>query len=415
MMFMYRAQRCFLLAFCLLLFASPLTLPAHASKSAAEFFEPVITHRQFSDLVRNLDLNREQRMLVELVFSDYADTIASLSQQADAEADTAGRQTILDAYSGRRLVDPSQLSRLRLDVLQVYRSYWQRIDRELSNLTDNLRSLLSDEQRPLLEVPLRQLRREMLLHPQQVGRNAYEYAGDGLDMLQLITEASRENGELHNLPKLQAALAEITTSYELQLDQLLTQTAADARDIRMEARIARIKRDPAAQRHTEEQSLQLWRQLYNLNHNTMHQVSQLLANTNPEAQIRWERRFYQACFPWLYAPGPVDRRYQWITRQSLTDQQHADAAQIYQNFQTRRYELHQKAIKIMLTARNELQMVISAMMDQSQLTNPVALNLHQQLLHNSGELSSAEATATAELESLLSDNLRLALRRAMRR
>lgn len=397
----------------LLLFALiVLAAPAYASKSATEFFEPVVTHRQFTDLVRQLDLDREQRMIVELVFADYTDAIAALARQADNEADAVGRQTILEAYSGRRLVEPAELRRLRIAVLDTYRSYWPRIDRQLTDMIEGVRSMLTEEQRPFTDAALRQLRRAMLLHPRQVGRSSFEYAGDGVDMLQLIAEASREDGELHGLEE---ALADIRRTYELQLDEVLMQNADAWRDNRMDVRLARIRRDREAQQSAEQRGLELWRELYELNERTMRQVSDIAVRNGEQALRLWRSRYQQACFPWMFSTGLTDRQYDWIGRQQLTAEQQAQASSVYETFKQRRAELRKAAIGMMLTARKEMRVIVYAMMDQSELTSPVAVGLHQQLLRNSGELASAEAAATAGFESILNDNQRLAMRRAMRR
>lgn len=383
-----------------------------ADKSAMEFFEPVVTHRQFTDLVRQLQLDHQQRMIVELLFSDYTDAIDALARQADREADAVGRQTILEAYSGRRLVDPTELRRLRLGVLEAYRAYWPRVDRQLDELIEGVRSMLVADQRSSMEVPLRQLRRAMLLHPRQVGRSSFEYAGDGLDLLQLMAEAVREGAELHGLDE---QLARIRSRYELQLDELLMQTADAHRSNRMAMRLARVRRDQNAQREAEEQGLELWRLLYDLNETTSRAIGEVAAAAGQGHQQRWRQRYLEATFPWMFSRGVTDRQVEWLERQQLTDRQREQAAAVYETFQQRRAELRQDAIDMMLTARMEMRCIIYAMMDQSELASPIALNLHQRLLRNTGDLASAEAAATAGLESLLNDNQRAAMRRAMRR
>lgn len=387
---------------------------ALANKSAMEFFEPVATHRHFTDYVRQFDLDRQQRMIVELVFEDYTDAIRRLADEADRAADEVGRQTVIAAFAGRQLVDPAELRRLREDVLEVYRGYWPQVDRQFANMIDGVHSLLLDEQRNTTTGPLRQLRRAMLLHPRDTSRRSYEYAGDGVDVLLLLQAARHESSELAEVPD--DSLEDIREAYEASLDSLLTETTEAHRANRMDKRLARIRRDATALNEAERVGLELWSQLYELNARTVEQIA-LVAESNlgQDEADQWRARFRQACFPWMFTEGATDRRYGWLMRQQLSDQQIARANRVYQEFQDAQEKLRLDAIELMLKARTQMHCIVYAMMARSEIRNDAARRVHDQLLRNSGQLASVEAEATAGFESLLDDHQRAAMRRAMRR
>jgi hypothetical protein len=61
--------------------------PTGLGHSAEEFLRPVVSQRQFTDLIRPLELSREQRLIVELVYEDYRDAIDLAKREKDREAD----------------------------------------------------------------------------------------------------------------------------------------------------------------------------------------------------------------------------------------------------------------------------------------------------------------------------------------
>jgi hypothetical protein len=388
--------------------------PAHAEESARDYFRPILTHQHFTVLSRALDLDQQQRMIAELVFSDYTDAVASMMQRADQAADEAGRQTVLEVYRGRRFLDAQQLRSLRVAVLETYMSFLPHLDEELDDLLEGVRSLLQAEQRDKLQPALQTLRRVLLLHPRQRERNSFSYAGDGVDVLELLTIAQRAEQELASLDA--HLLQDVIKSYTDELDDLLVQTSAAQRENQMRMRLARIAQDAAAVREAEQHAMELWSSLYELNTATVRAIGRIAAqHLGQEVQSQWLDRYTKACFPWMFTEGRVDRQYAWLEGQGLTAAQQEQATRVYQAYQQRERELRMAAIELMLSARVQAQAVVYAMMDRSEITTTVARTIHTQLLHNSGELASAQAEAAAGFESLLSDEQRAAMRRAMQR
>jgi hypothetical protein len=385
-----------------------------ATESAAQFMEPMLTQRQFTALCQQLALTHEQRTIAEMLFADYAADVEGVAAAADARADAAGRQTVLAAFAGRMIVDAEELRRLRLAVLAVYEETWPEADRLLADLYAGLRSILGEDQRPRFGAAMVQLRREMLLHPRHAGRQSYEYAGDGVDVLLLIDEAKKPGGELEGLPP--AAIAETRAHYEQQLDALLIESAPEQRRIRSAMRAARIRRDADTLHAAEREALEHWRRLYDLNERIVRAIGAVAeAERGEEARERWMSRFDQACFPWLFAADVPQRQRDFLARMSLTEAQRAEIDAAFAEHTARRRELLAQAIDLMLVARRELQCMVYPMMDPTELPNPLARGVYEQLLKNSGEIAALESAAADRIEAALTEHERTTLRRAVRR
>lgn len=386
---------------------------AMADTSAADFIEPVMTHRQYTIISQRLALPYEQRVIAELLFADYTDTIKHIVQQADARADAAGRQRVIDAFSGRIVIDPAELASIRLAMLNIYSDTWADADSALDELLLSLHSILNDEQSPKLAPAIVEVRRQMMLHPRDAARASYEYAGDGVDVLLLVQEAKNGN-ELHGLSE--AALQQVLSTYEHHLDALLAETMQISRDARMAIRIARLQRNDDARREAETAAIEVWQRLYDLNEWTVRQVAAIAGQTlGEEAGAAFIDRFHRACFPWLFTRGVPDRQNEWMAGQALADDQRERVEGIYREYNARRAELLEQARSIMVAARRDLKRVIYPMMDSTELiASPIAQGVFERLLKNSGELSSLEAATSDRFETVLTEQQRLNMRRAIR-
>lgn len=384
--------------------------------SAAQHFKPIIAQRQFTDLIRSLDLTREQRMIVELLYEDYRDAVEAGQREADRQADAVGRRRVADALSGRRLVPPDELRQHRLNVLNVYRSLPVAAHELIEQLVDDLRSVLVAQQRPKLDERMPAFRRELYLHPRHLNRRDYEYAGEGVDVL-LLVEAARQNdeygGELAGVPD--DAIAPILAQYENDLDAFIRETTATHHEIAIDAQMARIARDGRAERDAELRSLDHWERIYKLNRKTVDRLADLAtAHNGDEAAQQWQRRFERETFAWMFSPTQPDRIYEWMTNQPLDDGRLEEAAAIYTDYQSDRWPLLREAANTMLRARTEFDTIVYAMMNPNELQG-TPRSLYRELLLNSGRLASVESRAAAELESLLDDDERRDMRRAVHR
>lgn len=389
------------------------SMPAMAVETALHFVEPRIGKDHFALLGQGLDLAPDQRIIMEALYRDYADSIDQLINQTDALADGVGRQRVNDALSGKTLVPPAELRALRVEVLKTYELSWPETDRLLEQLLDDTRSILNSEQIAQFDTSLREIRRMILLHPRQAEALYPEYAGDGVDVLLLAAQATASRGELESIDRSQ--LNEILDAYEYQLDALLIDTAKAHRKCKLEARIARLQRDPEAIAAQEQIAVGLWQQLYQLNRHTVTQIGDLAGDMlGADARNRWLNRFDRESFAWLFAPRTPDRQYDWLKTRRMDAQLKADVESIYKQYRTRRSELIGQAIEIMLRGRLEYQTMLYSMMDPTSVSDAVRRGLYQELLINSGELAGLESNTSSELEALLTDDQRQQMRKGIR-
>lgn len=390
-----------LLAIGLLGLAGSPDVNAAAMESAADFLQPTISRQDYQFMLNGLNLDSQQRVITDLLYGDYAGAMDRLFQRTDAQANTAGRQRAEDALAGKIILNPVELTQIRVAVLEVYEQAIPESDRLRRQLIDDTRVMLLPDQISTFEKALVDLRRLILLHPRQSESLYPEYAGDGVDVLILFEQAREPGGELENLSP--DAVASILNRYELQLDQLLLNTSDEYRRGKIHLRIARMKKDQPALINEQCDALTRWQQLYQLNQQTVRAVADVVEPTlGQSARKRWLERFSHASFVWLYSPRLPDREYQWINSRSMSPEVHTQAREIYQQYQKKRQRLTNQAVDLMLRGRLEHKIMLYAMMDPTRITGNAQHELYQQLLKNSGELATLEANTTSQLEDLLS-------------
>jgi hypothetical protein len=385
-------------------------LPRHASaqETASDHIQPQVTRTQFTRFMQSLHLESDQRNIVDFAFTDYVAALSDLTKQTDEAALKAGRQKVADALAGKARLQAEELAQLRIDVLNVYRTAWPQADAIFDDLIFGVQSMLVADQGLALEPALRELRREVFLHPRQLDAEYHGYAGEGVDVLMLADEALKPDGELELLGR--NPIASILDGYELQMDALLTQTAAPLRSLRLERKIAEINKDASEIERLERQSIDLWKQLFALNRSTVDRIG---LQVNVDLRQRWLDRFDQATFTWLFPRREPDRQIEWMRKEKVDDdiQQSADA--IYAEYLARRRAIAAKAIEIMLKARMELHVALNPM-DPSGFDGR-GRDLYTNLLKNSGEQSTLDGATVSKLESLLPEAQREKLRTAMKR
>ena len=248
----------------------------------------------------------------------------------------------------------------------------------------------------------------MLLHPRQLEAEYHGYAGEGVDVLLLVDEALKPGGELESLGR--NAFAVILADYELHMDALLNQTAAPLRALRLERKIAEINKDASEISRLEQQSIDLWKQLFALNRSTVDQIASQLDEAGRE---RWMDRFDHASFTWLFPRRIPDRQIEWMRKEKVDAEIQAKADAIYAEYLAKRRAISSKAIEIMLKARMELHVALNPM-DPSGIDGR-GRDLYTNLLKNSGEQSTLDGATESKLESLLPEAQREQLRTAMKR
>ncbi|MHC5023622.1 MAG: hypothetical protein ACYTGG_06885, partial [Planctomycetota bacterium] len=304
----------------------------------------------------------------------------------------------------------AELRELRIAVLEAYASALPEASALLDRLLADIHELLVDDQRGAAAIAERALRRRLLLHPRQEGRLDQSYAGDGVDVLELVAEAQRRGGELEALRA--GTIAGLLSDYELLLDSLLAESGAAWFDGRLRLRMARISRDASVMQREEGRELERWRRLDELNRRTVEQIGRIAADElGAAAQQRWLDRFDGACYPWLLGRDVVDRQLDWIRRHvddAATVQQ---AEAVWSDYDAQRRALARRTIKIMRRGRVELRAMLYPMMDPVDPGDSTRRELYQEMLKNSGEQTTLETDARGRLEALLDPSQRQRMRR----
>jgi hypothetical protein len=389
--------------------------PASAQERARDYVQPRIIRSQFTQLVQDVGLDYNQRQIASILFEDYESSMEDLTQRLDEQAIKAGRATVDDSLSGKARVQADELKRLRAAVQGVYLQAGADVDGALDMLVGGMQALLTEDQSPKFDAAMRALRRDIMLHPRASGSSYQEYAGDGVDVLELFEQAKAENGELAGIDS--EALAGALSAYEQSLDDVLLETYAADRQGRIARKIAGINKDAEALRREEQAALKRWQRLYELNKSTVEQIAAYAGQAlDQRAADAFTQRFDRASFAWLYPRCKPDRQIEWLRQQAnLPAETLAKAEAVYAEYLAKRDGLSRSAIDMMLRARLEFQTMLYAMLDRASIANGEAQSLYDSLVKNTGEQTHLQATTSSQIEALLDDKTRGELREAMKR
>jgi hypothetical protein len=384
--------------------------PAHAAgDSAADFIEPRVNRTAFATFLDQLRMDDDQHLVASMLYSDYAAAIEEMAAGIDEQAEQAGRGRVQDALAGSVYIEPQELRRLRAAVLGAYQSGWEEADRLFQELIIDTHILLIDTSADDFERALRRLRRAVYLQPRQAGGLDEAYAGDGVDVAQLVQDASIAGGELESLDP--GLLSADLDEYERQMDALLVATAAADRQGRMNRALARIERDRSALRGEEQAALGRWQRLYQVNRQAAQAIGAAAGrNLGEAARQRWLQRFDHACFPWLFQRAMPDRQQDWIARRISDDEIVQEAAQIQADYVAQRAALRREAIDLILRGRQTFRIMLHSRMDSSTLDDSSTRELYQDLLKNSGKRAKLDSDTSASLEALLTERQRRQMR-----
>ncbi|MHC5004085.1 MAG: hypothetical protein ACYTJ0_13290 [Planctomycetota bacterium] len=376
-----------------------------AAESALVAIVPRLDRQGFGMLVERLELQSEQRLIAELAFVDYVAAIDELATQADAEADRIGRRRLQDALAGRVRLAPDELRRIQVGVWRAHQRMWPRSDELLQGLLDAMGGLLADEQRPAAGPAMMDLRRRLWLAPRRAGAAMPEYAGDGVDVADLLAAALAPGGELEAIDR--AAITPALDEYVVRIDALLREDAAAERAGALERRIARMQADVETARRLEREAVVRWRRLYTVNEQAVAAIAgTAAARLGEEAARRWRLRWRRACFPWLHRDQRPDRLHAWMRTEALgvAQRERADAA--YRDYAVRREALIGSTIELVLQGRLQLERLVTPTSTGSELEGPGGAELHGALLKRSGEWQALLDSATAALEAVLTPEQR---------
>ena len=167
---------------------------APAQETVLNYVKPRVNKNQYAAFCMKLELDREQRGIVNLLFEDYSASITELVKRISKETISMGRLRVEEAFAGRLNMPSRDLRLLRAQVLEVYHQCGPEADALVADLITSIGGVLNDEQKERLPAARRELRREIMLHARQIGRAYFSYAGEGEDVMQLVAEARSDPG-----------------------------------------------------------------------------------------------------------------------------------------------------------------------------------------------------------------------------
>ena len=387
-----------------LAFMAIVMLGVLAMPRAARATEPRVERYMWSDLLEQIQANEDEELILGFVFDDYHAALTKLADSADAAAEAAGRQRVDDALAGRVFLDPQELRELRVAVQQAEASTWPEADALMASLLEDAQSVVPRDE-AIWQAALRELRRVVYLRTQQSDDRDETYAGQGVDVLELVRAAQVPGGELEALERRELDVA--LGTYAVQVDAYIVRYAAAERRGRHELALARMKRDDAARRHAESEALQRWQEFYRLNERVVEQVATALEqNVSGRAAARWRQRFEEACFPWLYRRSRANQIHAWIIGRRLDEGVGAQATVIHDEYVAGRVRLLRAAVDLVRRARLDHGVVLSSRMGADALRDGSVRELYQEFLKNSGERQQVEDDAVEALEALLTSGQR---------
>lgn len=373
-----------------------------STDDALAHVQPKAPRQAYMDFLAEMGVEDDQRMVLEVAYSTYASGLAALAEELDEKAEAAGRSRVESALEGAVILSPEEMRRLRIAVLRAYAEGWDDADALLEELLLNTEVLLDEGQSAAFEDALATLHREIYLHPLQAQSDDETYAGDGVDLFQLVEEARREGGELETLPA--GTLEGVLDQYAAALDSLLVAQANWQRKGELDQAIARIERDEDALAEAERAALNRWRAAYGLLEGAAGEIGEIVGRElGPTAAARWDQRVREATFPWLYGEQLPDRQYRWIARQDLPTEKLARAKAIHDAFAEQQAELAADAGDLIIQARKKYGLILRGSMNPADLRDAGARDLYQRFLRNSGQRSKLHGDTSGKLNALLTE------------
>lgn len=380
----------------LLLAASAAATPV----SPEHLIEPFVTRSAYEAYCRQLQLSDDQDDITRMLYEDYVSMMADLQSASDERADAAGAAKLADAYEGRGFMRSEELRATRIAVQRSYAENWPEVDRLFDELVDNTVAMTIIPEPTSIDRARGDLRRRVVLESVRRDEQDRTYAGDGLDVIELL-----RSEELHELPSLQESIGQ----YAQRANAHVASTAAAERASIVDARVAGIERDNEAARSIMRARVDRWRSLHELNVWAIDSIAYVLSSEQgPAAAAAWRDRARMARFPWLHGPDRADRIADWMLRN--TDAPTVDrATAIMESYRADRDRVRREFEELLLSARLEHGVILGDSVFES---DPDTAELRAAHLRLTGELSLLESRATEQLESNLTPGQRAAARRS---
>lgn len=367
--------------------------------------EPQVEREAFDVLLQTVPLDADQSLLAEVLFQDYLGELDMLAQRLDQRYEEAGAKTVEAALAGRMFVAPGRLRTLRIGVHEVGRASWSEAENLATRFIESMSAVVGPRDPGLLKGATRGLRRSMLLSPLHRDRFEETYAGDGIDLVLLASDAVAPGGELASIDM--EEVAALLAVWDHSMDRLLARDAARDFNARVDLAIARIRQDRDGIRRAEAVIIAGWLPRFELTRDGIERVRHhAAAHMGEEEAGRWAMRCEEASFPWLVSRGTPEREYAWMDRHLLDPDQKLDAGLIMGEYRSARRYLERVAIEIVLNARRTHGIMLHARLAMVTLGRDEAA-LFREYLKNSGSINALDGETSTRLAAMLTHNQRL--------
>jgi len=389
--------------------ASPVT----AAETADDLLQPRVSRETWGLVLRAADIDPETRLIAEMVYDSYVSDLWMLIEEADATAEDAGLARLRDADAGRLRIPFSELRTLRASVLASYAPFLRRLHEMNEAVFEDLATLLDDSARARIVPEVRARRRMMHLRSLEVLQNASDYAGDGLDLIALATEARSAGGPLAGVRP--GAIDQALEGWAQGLDALLRFDGADRMVARLQWRVAGLLDDPDAERDAAAELMAHWRNQHELTWSAAMMIRDLvLADRGETVAAEWRTMVAAATFPWLYRDRRPDRQITWLRKHDLPEATAEAVAAIERRYHRRLDEIAAPLVERLVRARVEYGWPLQPRSELSELPVRGLRDLYQDLLRGTGELATLDAEISAELETAAGPSLGARMRRTVR-
>ncbi|MEM7228546.1 MAG: hypothetical protein AAF432_06995 [Planctomycetota bacterium] len=397
----------------MLIVCAAATSLVHAEDRAMNMFSPVITRADYLDFCKDVDATRDQKLILDMLFTDYATQLDELAKRTDAAADDAGRQRVNDAFTGRIRLTSDELTRLRAAVVQAYLDAMPDVDRLYATFRADLGGLLDGPQLEALPAAQRALARKVWLRDRSRRAETPEYGGEGVDLFTVCTEARADGAELAALAPTQFAAP--LRDYAQRVDQYLRTNAAQDRDDMLRRRIAVINDNEKQRKAIEQRIVDRWLQWYELSNETVEEIAAIARSGLAEdAAIAWRDRCLAAIFPGLMSTSTADRIAAWVQK-NIGDDRSGRIGPLVTSYRRDRAAITMAIRDLYIRGRRDHGRIVHAMVDPKALRDQKTRELYEELLRLTGEQSTEEARLIDELRSMLTPEERDAMTKAIRR
>jgi len=385
---------------------------ASGDERALDYFVPVVNRVEYVDFCQAMSVTKEQRLILDMLYSDYTRDVDALMTQADASADAAGREAVREALTGRRRLSPEELASRRADVVQAYVDALPKLDRLTSNLLSDLVGMLNPDQQQASPPHTQALLRRAWSRGRSMRSDTPEYGGEGIDLVALWSDVRQlDTYDGSAAARIDARLR----TYADDVHRYLVRHARDDRDDVPLRRKADLLGKDDEREAIEARLVDRWLKWYELHKIAIDDIAVLLEDSGGEpVAVDWRERCAAEMFPSTVTAGVAERAARWAA-QTLDGERRDQARTLLNDYRRDRSSITTAMQGLHVRARRELGRVVHAMIDPASLDDSASMAMYQELLRLSGEQSTREARLMDAIHVMLTPEERAEMTKAVRR